>query len=184
MKPNRFFYTLIVIAIFQSCSSYKNKNTMKYKFDFQTQYSGFYITSDNGGIVLTPGALELPKEESEGRLIQAKNTLIVKTGSYGHIRGEMAFLNTKREEVDYDKYDHIVEAGLDVHTGELQILDCPNSHVEFKKRIKPGIYGVRIYSSGLKTSDFSEQEGDDRYLIEIWPDSTTKWKVLKQYSGY
>lgn len=50
--------------------------------------------------------------------------------------------------------------------------------------IKPGMYGVRVYSSELSTSSFDEEEGNDRYLIEIWPDSTVRRKVLKQYPGF
>lgn len=184
MKLYRYMYTLIAFSMFQSCSFCKYMNTMKYKIDFYTQYSGFYLTSDSGEIALTPGTFDWSDAEDKGRLIEVKNTLIVKTGSYGHIRGEICFLAVKKQEINYAKYDHIVESGLDVHSGTLQILDCPSAQIVFEKKIKPGVYGIRIYSSGLKISDFGEQDGDDRYLIEIWPDSTVKWKVLKQYSGY
>jgi len=158
---------------------------MEHKFDFYTQYSTFYLTSDNGKKALTPGMLTWSKEEYKERLMEVENTLIVTTGSYGHIRGVIRLLNNNQSvEVDYDKYDHIVETQLKVRSGKLQILDCPTSHIEFEKKIPPGVYGVRVYSSGLSTSDFSEEEGNDRYLIEVWPDNTVKRKVLKQYAGY
>lgn len=157
---------------------------MKYKFDVYTQYRTIYLTSDNTEEASKPEVLAMSKDEDNGRLIAVKNTLIVTTGSYGHIRGELRFLNKRNEAIDYDKYDHIVEAGLEVHSGKLQILDCPSSNIIFEKNISPGVYGVRMYSSGLSTTDIDEEEGNDRYLIEIWPDSTVKRKVLKQYTGY
>lgn len=175
---------LLVVSMFQSCSLYKNKDIMKYKFDFHTQYRSFYLTSDNTEEASRPEVLAVSRQVDNGRLIAVKNTLIITTGSYGHIRGEIRILNKRNEIVNYDTYDHIIEASIEVNSGKLQILNCPFSDIEFEKKIKPGVYGVRVYSSGLSTSNFDEEEGNDRYLIEIWPDNTVKRRVLKQYAGY
>jgi hypothetical protein len=81
--------------------------------------------------------------------------------------------------VDYSQYDHIVEGGLNINSGILQVLDCPNSHVELEVKVTPGSYRVRIYSSNLASVE--GDAGDDYYLIEIWPDIYQVRTVLKQY---
>ena len=168
----------------QACSLYKNKKHMNYKFDVHTMYSTIFLSSDNIKESLKPDNLAISLDQNKHRLVAVPNTLIITTGSYGHIRGELKFLEKKNDNVDYDKYEHIVEAGLEVQTGKLQIINCPFSNSEFEIDIKPGVYGVRVYSSGLSNSNFDEQEGNDRYLIEIWPDHKINTKVLKQYNGY
>jgi len=184
MMRYKIIYLLLVTYMFQSCTLYKSNNIMKYRFDFYTQYRSFYLTSDNTEEASKPEVLAISNDEDNGRLIAVKNTLIVTTGSYGHIRGEVKLLHKRNELVDFDKYEHIVEAGVAVQSGKLQILDCPLSHIQFEINITPGLYGVRVYSSGLSTSNFDEEEGNDRYLIEIWPDNTVKREVLKKYPGY
>jgi hypothetical protein len=76
------------------------------------------------------------------------------------------------------RYDHIVEGGLALKSGILEILDCPSLSIELKIKIKPGFYRMRVYSSNLNS--VIGDEGEDYYKIEIWPD-TMERKVLKRY---
>ena len=153
---------------------------MNHKFDFKTSYNTFFLTSDNGATII----LNWAQDEDSGysdRLIQAENLLAIRTESYGHIKGELIVSKTENKQIDYNKYDHIVEGGLDITSGNLEILDCPNTKVELELKVNPGKYRVRVYSSNLASADIDEDEGDDYYKIEIWPDSNMERKVLKQY---
>ena len=60
-------------------------------------------------------------------------------------------------------------------------MDCPNSDVQLKIHIKSGTYRARIYSSNLLNADIDEDEGNDYYKIEIWPDNDLERKVLKRF---
>ena len=154
---------------------------MQYKLDFYTQYNQFYISSDNGSVLLS-NSMNWSETAYHDRLFLLKNMVVVFTGSYGHVRGEVDVLANSNHVIDFDKYDHIVEGGIEVRSGMLHILDCPNSLVELKIKIKPGSYRIRIYSSNLVNTDIDEYEGNDYYKIEIWPDTNMERKVLKQYN--
>lgn len=105
--------------------------------------------------------------------------MAVSTESYGLINGEIEILDTSNTNIDYHKYDHIVEGGISIRSGELQILECPSSHIELSLKVEPGNYRVRIYSSNL--ASVVNDDGDDYYRIELWKSDEMKGKVLKQY---
>jgi len=151
---------------------------MNQTFNFYTQYHQFYI-----GDKLSSAKVNLEDfwtdDAYEDRLAIEKELIGVRTQSYGNIKGEINILDVENTYIDTSKYDHIVEGGLIMESDTLVILDCPNTNIEFKIKINPGKYRVRIYSSNLKS--VVEDEGDDYYKIEIWPDSNMERKVLKQY---
>lgn len=95
------------------------------------------------------------------------------------IQGELILLDSKNGNIEYSQYDHIVESGLNLKSGILQVLDCPNSNVELEIKVNPGKYRVRIYS--LNLNSVVGDSGDDYYKIEIWPDVNMERIVLKQY---
>jgi len=73
-----------------------------------------------------------------------------------------------------------VEGGLEIRSGILQVQDCLSSEVELEVKVNPGKYRVRIYSLNLD-SVAGNDEGDDHYKIEIWPDVNMERTILKQY---
>ena len=156
---------------------------MEHKLDFYTSYNQFYITSD-GGAALTFDSTNWADSAYLERLFLLKNMLVVRTESYGHIKGELYVIDNSNEKISYDKYDHIVEGGIAIKSGTLQILDCPNSSVQFEVKVKPGVYRARIYFLHMAGFDSDENETKDNYIIEIWPDNNMERKVLKQYPRY
>lgn len=151
---------------------------MKHKLSFYTQYSQFYLTSDNGNSLAVGNNWD--SESYEDRLKQLNNFLVVFTQCYGNVKGELIVLEKPIAVIDYNKYDHIVEAGITVESGVLQVLDCPNSSIELEIKVKPGNYRVRVYSSNL--ASVLGDDGDDYYKIEIWPDDNMERRVLKKYT--
>jgi len=154
---------------------------MKREFDFLTFYNTFYLTSD-GGTEIKQGWFDDIRSYEANRLFQLKNILAVKTGSYGHIKGEIYILNQPADSYDFENYDHVVEGYLEVQSGSLQFLECPGSQLEYKIDITPGNYSVRVYSSNLSTTDIDEMEGNDFYKIEMWINAEKELKVLKQFT--
>jgi hypothetical protein len=151
---------------------------MKYHIDFYTSYNQFYITYKD-----SEGATNSDKfwttEAFNERLAVVDGIIGVGTECYGPVKGEIHLLNSPNKQAVLDEYDHIVEAGINIKSGFLQILNCPDSNVELDISVEPGMYRVRIYSSNLASVE--GDEGDDFYKIEIWPDNKMDRKVLKQY---
>jgi len=154
---------------------------MKYPFDFSTSYSQFYI-HDKGSSGNIGSNNFWTNDAYNDRLAIAEGTLGVGTECYGPVKGELFLLDVINTSINFNDYDHIVEGGIDIKSGIIQILNCPVSSVELEICIDPGLYRARIYSSNLVSVEGGE-EGDDFYTIEIWPDTKTERKVLKRYHG-
>lgn len=148
-------------------------------FDFYTQYNQFYIC-DKDSPGQTDSADFWTDASFNDRLAKELGVLGVGTECYGPVKGEIVFLDKKNEDFDIELYDHIVEAGLQIQSGTIQILDCPNSSIELEINIAPDFYKFRIYSSNLDSVE--GDEGDDFYRIEFWKDLNLDRKVLKRYN--
>jgi hypothetical protein len=152
---------------------------MKFKLNFYTEYCQFYIADKISQ--RDTGSVDFWSDEAYAdRLAIEDGILGVGTECYGPVKGELIMLDVINNEFMADHYDHIVEAGLELKSGTVQIIGCPTSEVELEFKIAPGMYRVRIYSSNLKSVD--GDEGDDYYKIELWPDKNIERKVLKRYT--
>jgi hypothetical protein len=151
---------------------------MKYELNFDTSYHQFYIRDkespqDTGDINFWT------EDATHYRLAIGERILGVGLECYGPFKGELILLDWKNEKIEFDQYDHIVEGGLNVESGVLQVLDCPNSNVELEVKVNPGKFRARVYS--LNLTSVVDDSGDDFYRIEMWPDTDMERSVLKQY---
>ena len=184
----KFKFTLFVILLFvnllTNCGSNpKMLKPMKYNFNFYTSYHQFYI-SDYDSAKKTDSKDFWNEQTYKSRLATEKGIVGILTKSYGHIVGELEILEKERVILDTDLYDHIVESGIEVKSGILQILDCPNSNVEGEIKIVPGVYKIRVYSTNLKILEGEdEDEGNDFYKIEIWKEGNPNNKIIKSYES-
>ena len=151
---------------------------MQYPLNFYTSYNQFYLY-DKGSAGATDSDNFWTQEAFEERLAIEEGTIGVGTECYGPVKGELVIQTSSNTDFAPDLYDHIVEGSIEIKSGVLQVLECPSSSIELEVAVKPGSYRVRVYSSNLQSVD--GDEGDDFYLIELWPDSYDKRKVLKQY---
>ena len=150
-----------------------------FEIDFTPQYNQFYLSSDKGDTALADG-LEWSEESYNDRLAVYEKFIVVYPESYGYVKGELYLLESLNSNIDFLNYDHIVEGGLSIESGILQILNCPNSSIEFQCEILPGSYRIRIYFSSMAGYDSDEDESDDRCRIEVWPATNFQVKVLKR----
>ncbi|QBD76953.1 hypothetical protein EPA93_13445 [Ktedonosporobacter rubrisoli] len=87
-------------------------------------------------------------------------------------------------EDEFDSWDHVVEASLDVPSGKIAILGCTAYFPDATRiSVKPGSYRVRIYSRGLAGLSKDGLEGDDYYHIVIWSQAYSPTSVLKRWSA-
>lgn len=178
----KYLILLSVIFLYE-CHHYK-KATMKQKFNFYTEYHQFYL-EDKESKSDTNSSDFWSDEAFNTKLAMVHGIVGVGTHCYGNIKGEIEVLDKPIENINYKLYDHIVEGGINIESGELQILDCPTSSVEVELKIKPGKYRVRIYGSNfasVKETDLANDTDNDFYKIEIWPDDNMERKVLKQFT--
>jgi hypothetical protein len=156
---------------------------MKRQFKFYTQYAQFYLSSAGKNFDITNQNTDPKtfKEDFNTRLIANENALIIFTQSYGKVKGEIALVEKPVQDADFSKYDHVVECGIKVGSGELQILSWPGVDNEMSIQLKAGNYRVRVYSSNFKS--VIDDDGDDYYRIEVWPSDNMERKVLKQYNN-
>jgi hypothetical protein len=153
---------------------------MKYELSFNTSHHQFYI-SDKESSRDTGDINFWTEEATRFRLALGDSILGIGLESYGRFKGELVLLEGRNDKVDYDQYDHIVEGGVNVKSGILQVLNCPDSRVELEVNVIPGKYRVRIYS--LNLDSVIDESGDDYYRIEMWLDTDMKRIVLKQYTN-
>jgi len=154
---------------------------MKFPLDFYTSYSQFYIyDKDSEGA--TASDTFWTNDAFNDRLAIETGVLGVGTECYGPVKAELEILNMSANVTDPDGYDHIVEAGIEVKSGIIQIINCPDWTVQLEVEVDPGFYRARIYSSNLASVE--GDEGDDFYRIEIWLDKNMARKVLKRYTPY
>ncbi len=169
--------TLIILSILISCSLQKKTIMNKKHFKFNTQYHQFYLSTNDE--FFSNEEMNTDEKAFNERLGIENNGLVIFTQCYGEVKGEIEVLDIPSKNIDYTQYDHIVEGGINVQSGELQILNCPNGHLELSLKVTPGKYRVRVYSSNL--ASVIDDDGDDYYRIELWKSDDLERKVLKQY---
>ncbi|MBX0292062.1 hypothetical protein K3G63_16555 [Hymenobacter sp. HSC-4F20] len=154
---------------------------MKHTVQFTTSYSQFYIYDRD-----SPGATDLSEFWSgsafDDKLAIEDGILGVSIGTYSYVNVTITLLEQRNEVVSFDACDHAVEAILEIKSGTLQILDCPSSTLEYKMSVSPGVYRVRVGSLGLDSIVDSDEEADDYYTIELWPEPPSPRQVLKRYA--
>jgi len=149
--------------------------------NFKTAYNQFYIC-DSHSTGDTASESFWTTEAYDDRLAIEDGILGVGTECYGPVKCKVNILESVNNDFDLQQYDHVVEGGLIINSGTIQILDCPNSAMQLEIPVKNGDYRVRIYSSNL--SSVNGDEGDDFYFVEIWPGAGTGRIVLKRYQDY
>ena len=68
------------------------------------------------------------------------------------------------------QYDRVVYGTLSVPTGELVVAGpTDNGASGGRVSVQPGAYRVRVLYSGLETLSADGLDGDDSYVVQLWP---------------
>lgn len=160
------------------------KQPMKYLFNFYTSYNQFYFF-DKGSNGDTGSDNFWTEKAFSDRLALEDGVVGVRTESWGDIKGELEILEKRPEDVDYRGSDHVIEGGIDIQSGELQIINCPDNDLVLSLKVNPGKYTIRVYGSNFDTveeTDMINDADNDYYRIEIWKSDDLERRVLKQYN--
>ncbi len=69
-----------------------------------------------------------------------------------------------------DDWQHVAEAGFDCPTGRLVLAGLTDYEATAPRlEVTAGPLGARVNLSGLDTLSENGLEGDDRYLVQLWP---------------
>lgn len=89
-----------------------------------------------------------------------------------------------RTEPDLSDYDHAAQCNLDLPSGKLLITGCTSDYEDALKLNLPfHHYGVRIFWSNLDSPDELGFEGDDEYLIQLWPNTQFEEQIMKVWKN-
>jgi hypothetical protein len=116
------------------------------------------------------------------RLIAGPREVVVFTARNMHVPVRVEW-HHQRPAPDLDAYQHVVEAGFACPSGRL-VLAGLTDYVATSPRlaVKAGLLGVRANMSGLDTLRENGLEGDDRYLVQLWPGAQSDAvRVLKAW---
>ena len=69
---------------------------------------------------------------------------------------------------DANRWHHIAECSLDLPSGKLQVHECTGGSVG-RFTVLPGTYRVRAFYGALDTLRDDDLDGDDHYLVVLWP---------------
>lgn len=157
---------------------FKNPSIASIDLDFYTCYHQFYIL-DRDSPADTDSNTFWTEESNQDRLAIGTNILGVTTGCYGNVRSSIKLLEAEPLP-ELDKYDHIVETSLSITSGILQIIPCVSSdEAELELKLPIGEYAIRINSGDL--ASVIGDEGEDFYVVQIWPSEKRGRRVLKRY---
>ena len=87
--------------------------------------------------------------------------------------------------LDLSPFDQVVEASVEVPTGMLSVTSV-SSDFKLAARLRPGWYRIRVASQNLADGDagVATRRGDDRYLVQLWPEVERLPWILKAWSGW
>ena len=152
---------------------------MKINLKFVTDYRQFYLNDKNA--IGNTGSENFWSESAFADKLAIEDGVlgIGIENDEGKVECEFEILNSKSLIDNFTDFDHVVEASLKIHSGILQIIDCPHSEVEMETEIENGEYRVRVYSINLNTA--YEENPKDSYKIEMWKEAYSDRKVLKRF---
>jgi len=82
-----------------------------------------------------------------------------------------------------DGFDHVVQGTLVLQSSRLIVAGWADDLADAPRfDVAPDIYRVMLSASGLTTLSPDGLEGEDRYLVQLWPASPIDPFVLKQHA--
>ncbi len=153
----------------------KNEN---HQLKFFTEYYQFYILDKNSKCE-TDSPNFWNEQAGIDKIAVEEGLLGITVGKYAEIDVEVNLLESQKNERNFDEFEHIVEASIDVPSGVLQIKDCTGFDTILELKLAPRTYAVRCYSA--KLSSIESDIGEDYYVIEIWASEKFERRILKKF---
>jgi hypothetical protein len=152
----------------------------KYELKFFTEYYQFYIL-DKDSKASTDSENFWTPQASAYKIAVEEGLLGITVGKYAEIDVEINVLESQNNKRNFDDFEHIAEASIDVTSGVLLIQNCTNFDTILELNLAPQTYAVRCYSA--KLSSIKGDVGEDYYVIEIWASKKFDRRVLKDFGA-
>ncbi len=120
-------------------------------------------------------------EDIQRRIKAGKNILVIQPERNMTVPVDLEIVDSTPDE-DFENWDHIAEASLDLPSGKLQIEECCGETKDILD-LPSSSYRIRAFYGGLDKLSFDGLEGDDHYKILIWQAPFDDVKILKQYNN-
>ena len=153
---------------------------MNIKLDFTTDYHQFYICDKEHSGTTDSDSFWTDEAFSEKLAFEDGILGVQIANDNGHVKCNLIFLNVPNQAANFDNYDYVVEASLEINSGYLQVRDCPFSEIQEEFNVEKGFYRVRVYAMNQKS--VIDNYPTDEYVIEIWKDKNDIRRVLKSYN--
>jgi hypothetical protein len=118
---------------------------------------------------------------SDNRLAITDGIVGIGTGSYANVMVKVE-VTTAKPPLEISDWDHVTEAGLDLHTKLLMIEGCISSSGLYF-RVEPGHYRVRCCAANLAAAVDCGDGAGDSYFVQVWPSRRAPPRVLKRWLG-
>ena len=140
-------------------------------------YHQFYIQDEKA--VGSTGSIDFWTKDAFNNMLAVNPGIVgIVTGSYGDVQVELE-VHELRPGSETDSWDHIVEAAINLSSGNLIICGCPDPEEVSRISLAPGVYRVRVCYGNLNS--VIDEEGQDHYKLYLWPDSFCNPEVLKRW---
>lgn len=114
------------------------------------------------------------------RLLVGKRSITVSTARNMTVPVRVE-LHERAPLVDENKADHVVTASFWT-SGEIAIAGMTDfGPTAFRAKVPPGNLCAMVVSTGLGTLSWNGLEGDDRYVVHLWPCKANGVTVLRQW---
>ena len=140
-------------------------------------YHQFYLW-DHGRNPQAP--TDYQAEDVAHRIKTAPFVLVVQPARDMDVPVELDVIDSPPED-QFDDWDHVAEASLDLPSGQLEIHECTGGSVDILQ-VMPGTYRVRAYFGGMNTVSDDGLDGEDHYRLVLWPAPPSPIVVLKQHN--
>jgi hypothetical protein len=149
------------------------------EFSLFADYFQFYIQDETAVGDLSSSWIE---EAVARGLAIAPGTIGIGTVRNMHVPVTIEIHDQKPDD-DFDNWDHVVEAALEVTSGRIVAAGCTDYFPDAKRiELPSGSYRVRVSYGALDTLSKDGLSGDDHYRVQLWPGSPTTVQILKQRS--
>lgn len=149
------------------------------EFTIYADYHQFYVL-DAGAALDATGNPDFWTREAFTRMLAVNPGILgIGTGSAGEVP---VTLHADREapSVDLADWDHVVEAGLQLASGQLIVCGCTQPREEgVQVPLASGSYRARVCYGRLDS--VVDEQGEDHYSVFLWPAEASGVRVMKQW---
>jgi hypothetical protein len=144
-------------------------------------YFQFYLQDDDSEVGNLSDAWTT--EAVSRKLAIAPGTIGVGTARNMDVPVEIQ-IHEKEPKIKFDEWDLINQCSIEIKTGRIVVAGCTDYFPDaIRIEVAPDIYQAIICYKGLDSISDDGLDGDDSYLIHLFPDEKIKPRTLKERIG-